>query len=51
MLTQVMANNFMNFDTLAKHHPVNSKKHVAILVLVIKESENKFEDYNQDYKD
>ena len=31
VLTQVMANNFMHFDTLAKHSPVNSKKYAAIL--------------------
>jgi len=37
----------MYFDTLAKHRTVNSKKHVAVLSTVIKEFENKFQDYKK----
>jgi len=29
MATQIMANNFMHFDTLPKHSPVNKKKYAA----------------------
>ena len=34
----------MHFDTLAKHSPVNSKKCAAVLFLLIKEFENRFQD-------
>lgn len=44
VLTQVTANNFTHFDILAKCSPVNRKKHAAVLSLLIKESENKFQD-------
>ena len=32
---QVMWNNFMHFDTLAKHSPVNSEKYAAVLSILI----------------
>ena len=41
---QVMANNCMPFDTLAEHSPVNSEKHAAMLCILIKEFENRFQD-------
>ena len=41
---QVMANNCMPFDTLAEHSPVNSEKHAAMLSILIKEFENRFQD-------
>ena len=44
MLTQVMVNNFMHFNTLAKHSPVNSEKYVAFLFILIKDFENRFQD-------
>ena len=43
------ANNYMHLDTLSKHHPVNSKN-VAMLYVLMKESGNRFQDY-QDYQD
>jgi len=43
MLTQVIANNCMHFDTLAKHSPVNCEKYAAVLAVLIKELENKFQ--------
>jgi len=30
---QAMANKFMDFDTLAKRRPVNSKKHASVGLL------------------
>ena len=42
---QIKANNFMHFDTLAKHSPVNSKKHVALLFDLIQEFEKRFQDF------
>ena len=44
VLTQVMANKFIYFDTLARHAPVNSKKYAAVLSVLIKEFENRFQD-------
>jgi len=44
VLTQVMANNCMYFDTLAKHIPINSKEYAVMLSLLIKEFENRFQD-------
>lgn len=41
---QVTASNFMHFDMLAKHSFVNSKKYVAILSILIKELENRFQE-------
>jgi len=32
---QVRANNFMHFDTVAKHSPVNSEKYAAVLSILI----------------
>lgn len=43
-LTQVMANKFMAFDTLAKHSTVNSKKHAAVPSVLVEEFENRFQD-------
>lgn len=40
-LTKVMANNCVQFGTLAKHTPVNSEKHVAVLSVLIQECENR----------
>ena len=42
--TQVMANMFVDFDALAKHSPVNGEKYAAVLSIVIKKSENRFQD-------
>ena len=47
VLTRVMANNCMHFDTLTKHSPVNSKKYTAIFSIVIKQFENKIQDYKK----
>ena len=44
MLSQVMANNCMHFDTLAKQSPMNSVKYIALLSTVIKEFENRFDE-------
>ena len=41
---QVMANNCVHFDSLAKHSPVNSEKYTAVLSLLIKEFESWFQD-------
>jgi len=41
---QATANKFLDFDTLAKHSPVNSKKYAAALSAFIKEIENRFQD-------
>ena len=40
----VMANNCMYCDTLAKHSRVNSEKYAAMLCVLIKEFENRFQD-------
>ena len=40
---QIKANNFMHFNTLAKHSPVNSEKYAALLFDLIQE--NKFQDF------
>ena len=42
---QIKANNFMHFDTLAKHSPVNSKKYGALPFNLIQEFENRFQDF------
>lgn len=39
MPTQMMANEFMHCNTLAKRSPVNSERYVAVLSVVIKTSE------------
>ena len=46
--TQIKANNFMLFDTLAKHSPMTSKKHAALLSDLIQEFENRFQDFQED---
>ena len=43
-LTQVMANKFMDFDTLAKCSPVFSKEYIDVLSILI-QFENRFQDY------
>jgi len=44
VLTQMMASNVMDFGTLAERSLVNSKKYAAVLAIVIKEFENRFQD-------
>ena len=44
VLTQVMADKFTDSDTLAKHSPVSSKNYAAVLSVLVKESENRFQD-------
>ena len=41
---QIKANDFMHFNTLNKHSPVNSKKYAALLFNLIQEFENRFQD-------
>lgn len=41
MPAQVMANNSMQFDTLAKHSSVNSKNYAVMLSILVKEFENR----------
>lgn len=41
---QVMVDNFMHFDTLVKHSPMNSKKYAPVLSVLIKEFENGFQE-------
>lgn len=44
---KVKTNNFMHFDVLSKHNPVNSKKktkHAARLFISTQEFENRFQD-------
>jgi len=42
--TQVMANNCTHFDTLVKHCSVSREKYAAMLSVLIKEFENRFQD-------
>ena len=42
MVTQVMVNNVMDFDTFTKHSPVNSGKDAAILSILIMKIKNRF---------
>jgi len=44
VLTQVVANNCMNFDTLAESSALNSKEYADMLSILIKEFENKFQE-------
>ena len=44
MLIQVMANRFMDFEVLFKHSPVKREKYAAVLSILIKEFENRFQD-------
>ena len=46
---QAVANNFMHFDVLAKHSPVNSEKYAAVLSVLIKEFENRFQDLQKNH--
>ena len=50
MLTQVMANNFMHFDTLAKHKTLNSKEYTDMLSVLIKDFENRFHDCQKNHQ-
>ena len=45
MAAWVKANYCMHFDTVAEHNPVNSEKYAAILSTLIKEFENRFQDF------
>lgn len=49
-LTQVTANNFMHFDTLAKHRSVNSKQNAAMLSILTEEFENRFQECWKKYQ-
>ena len=44
---QIKANDFMHFNTLTKHSPVNSKKYAALLFNLIQEFENRFQDFHE----
>ena len=44
---KIMANNFLNFDTLVKHSPVDSEKYSTLLSFLIKNFENRFQDYKK----
>ena len=44
-LAEITASNFMHFDTVAKHGPVNNGKYAATLSVLIKEFENRFQDF------
>lgn len=43
VLTQVMANNPIHFDTLAKRSPLSSEKYAVVLSVLIEEFENSFQ--------
>lgn len=45
-----MGANFMHFDTLAKHTSVNAEKYTALLSVLIKEFENRFQDLKKKKK-
>jgi len=42
-----MANNFIHFDTLAEHRPVNSEEYAAMLAILIDKFENGFQDFKK----
>ena len=44
VLTQLMENDFMHFDTLAKHSPVNREKYAATLSVLVKKFDNRVQD-------
>ncbi|XP_041419118.1 general transcription factor II-I repeat domain-containing protein 2-like [Xenopus laevis] len=44
---QIKANNFMHFNTLAKHVPVNTEKYAALLYDLIQEFEKRFQDFRE----
>ena len=50
VLTEVMANNCMHFDTLAKHSPVNRKKICSFNLCFDNELENMFQDCQKSHK-
>jgi len=43
VLTHVTANMLMDFDSLAEHSPVNSEEYAAVLSILIKVFESKFQ--------
>ncbi|XP_075053814.1 general transcription factor II-I repeat domain-containing protein 2-like [Mixophyes fleayi] len=45
--SQIKANNFMHFSTLAKHGPVNTEKYAALLFDLVQEFENRFQDFRK----
>jgi hypothetical protein len=48
--SQIKENNFMHFDTLAKHGPVNNEKYAALLFDLIQEFENRFQDFRKNHQ-
>ena len=50
VLTQVLASKFVQLETLAKHSPVNSEKYAAMLSILIKEFENRFQDCQKNHE-
>ena len=44
---QIGANNFMHFNTLAKHSHVNREKNAALLFSLIQDFENRFQDFEE----
>lgn len=50
VLTQVMANNCVHFVTLAKDSPVISEKYAALLSVLKKKFENRFEGCKKMYQ-
>lgn len=49
VLTQAMANSCAHFDTVAKHSTLNSKEYTALLSVLIKEFDNRFQDCQKNY--
>ena len=46
---EIMANNFVHFDTLAEDSPVNREKYAVVLSVLIKEFENRFQHCKRNY--
>ena len=46
-MAQIKVNNFMHFDALAKHSPVNSEKYAALLFNLIQEFEDRFQNFQE----
>lgn len=44
VMAPIMANDFVHVGTLARHSPMNSETYAAVLGVLIKEFENRFED-------
>lgn len=44
---QIKQNNYMHFNRLAKHNPVNSEKYAALLADLLQEFENRFQDFRK----